>query len=126
MTHFSGQNPSLVGIDIAQLGLQGSARSPVEGGNIPLASCDYFGRCFGVRSRESPVSGGLGLGGGAVMLPSAHLPVCVSGSPVAMEKPWETVCLTFFLARSKGISPAVKSSLAASSSGVTQTPKRPG
>lgn len=39
--------------------------------------------------------------------------VCLGG-PVAMEKPWEPsawLALTFFLARSKGISPAVKSSL---------------
>lgn len=51
----------MVGMDFAWLGLQGIAPSPVEGGNIPLASCDYSGRCFGVRSHESPMSGGLGL-----------------------------------------------------------------
>lgn len=36
--------------------------------------------------------------------------VCASGRPVAMEKRWGAVCLarlTFFLARSKGISPAL-------------------
>lgn len=36
--------------------------------------------------------------------------VCASGRPVAMEKRWGAVCLarlTFFLARSEGISPAL-------------------
>lgn len=112
--HFSGQNPSQVGMDFAWLGLQGSAPSPVEGRNIPLASYGCFGRCLGWDPMRAPWVEVWGSAGGAVMLPapSAQLPVCVSGRPCCHGEAVGTVCLaclTFFLARSKGISPAVKS-----------------
>lgn len=61
------------------------------------------------------MSGGLGLrqrDHRAPCLLGLFAYVRASGRPVAMEKQWGTVCLarlTFFLARSKGISPAVMS-----------------
>lgn len=69
------------------------------------------------------MSGGLGLRrrdrGTPCLLLGLFAYVRMSGRPVAMEKQWGTVCLarlTFFLARSKGISPAVMSRRPAASS----------
>lgn len=89
--HFSGQNPSQVGMDFAWLGLQGSAPSPVEGRNIPLASCGCFGRCLGeIPWEPHEWRFGARLEGLWCSRPPQPSCLCVClGGPVAMEKLWE-------------------------------------
>lgn len=89
--HFSGQNPSQVGMDFAWLGLQGSAPSPVEGRNIPLASCGCFGRCLGeIPWEPHEWRFGAQLEGLWCSRPPQPSCLCVClGGPVAMEKLWE-------------------------------------
>lgn len=114
-------------MDLAWLGLQGSAPSPVEGRNIPLASCGCFGRCFGVRSHESPMSGGLGLGWRGCDAPGPLSPVaCVCVWEALL--PWRSCgnCLPGlpdFFPSTKQMHLSSCKELAASSSGVTQTCK---
>lgn len=63
----------------------------VEGGNILWPAGVILEGVLGWDPTGAPWVKVWGWGGGAVRLPapSAHLPVCLSGGPVAMEKPWE-------------------------------------